>query len=128
MFIKDNVFNFKPVGHAIKKARKARKITREKLAEKFDMDVRYLARIENEGINPGFALFYILVTMFDISVDQYFYPEKINTKSTTRRQIERIMDSFDEADLVIMETVAIGIYKSKEMRDINATKTPMLKP
>lgn len=116
MFIEEDIFDFKPVGQALKNVREDRKITREKVAEKFDMDVRYLARIENEGVHPGFELFCALILMFDVPVDQYFFPDKPNTKSTRRRQIEKLMDGFDDADLIVMESTANGIVKASEAR------------
>lgn len=123
MFIEENIFDFKPVGQAIKNAREDRKITRESLAEKFDMDERYLARIENEGVHPGFELFCALVLMFDISVDQYFYPDRVPAKSTRRRKIESLMDSLDEEDLIIVEAAISGILKAAIARN---NKTPSL--
>lgn len=121
MFLK--IFDFKPMGNAIKTERENRKISREKLAETLDMDVRYLAHIENEGKNPGFALFYTLVTMFDISIDRYFYPEDSKAKSTTRRHIETLMDSFDETDLMIIYATANAISKSKELKCMDSSLT-----
>ncbi|WP_418566779.1 hypothetical protein [Peptacetobacter sp.] len=38
-------------------------------------------------------------------------------KSSRRRQLESKIDNFTDADLVIMESVADGIVKYKEMED-----------
>lgn len=37
---------------------------------------RYLANIENKGQQPSLQIFYELVTRYDISVDQFFFPDK----------------------------------------------------
>lgn len=42
-------FDFKPIGKAIKAARKAQGMTREQLARIVDYDPRHLQAIENEG-------------------------------------------------------------------------------
>lgn len=50
-------FDFTPIGQAIKKARKAKGMTREQLARIVDYDPRHLQAIENEGQYPGMELF-----------------------------------------------------------------------
>lgn len=64
-------FDFTPIGQAIKEARKARGMTREQLANIVDYDIRHLQAVENEGQYPSIELFIQLITMFDISVDEY---------------------------------------------------------
>ena len=61
-------FDFTPIGQAIKKARKAKGMTREQLARIVDYDPRHLQAIENDGQYPGMELFIRLITMFDVSV------------------------------------------------------------
>ena len=68
-------FDFMALGQAIKKAREAGEMTREQLAEILDVAPRHIQSIEKEGQYPSFPLFIRLVTMFDISVDQFFYPD-----------------------------------------------------
>ena len=72
------------LGQAIKKAREAKEMTREQLAEILDVAPRHIQSIENEGQYPSFPLFIRLVTMFDISVDQYFYPSQ-NTRERVQK-------------------------------------------
>ena len=45
-------FDFRPLGLAIKKARKAQGVTREQLAEIIDYNPRHLQAVENEGQYP----------------------------------------------------------------------------
>ena len=63
-------FDFMPIGQAIKKAREAKKVTREQLAEIVDYSARHIQSVENEGQHPSFELFIQLITMFDVSVDE----------------------------------------------------------
>ena len=69
-------FDFMALGQAIKNAREAKGITREQLAEILDLAPRHIQSIENEGQHPSFQLFVRLITMFDISADQYIFPDK----------------------------------------------------
>ena len=70
-------FDFTPIGQAIKKARTSQGMTREQLARIVDYDPRHLQAIENEGQYPSLELFIQLVTMFNISVDEYIFPQKL---------------------------------------------------
>ena len=67
-------FDFTPIGLAIKKAREAKKITREQLVESLGISTRHLQSVENEGQFPSFKLFIKLITMFDVSVGVFVFP------------------------------------------------------
>ncbi|ADY55869.1 helix-turn-helix domain protein [Syntrophobotulus glycolicus DSM 8271] len=73
-------YDFKPFGQAIKKARENRGWTRERLAHLVDLAPRYIMSLENKGQHPSFQVFYELVTLFDISVDQFFFQNKDTEK------------------------------------------------
>lgn len=110
-------FDFMPIGQAIKKAREANGITREQLAEQLDYVARHIQSVENEGQHPSFQLFTQLVTMFDISVDQYIFPNKKTNKSTLRRQIDSLLDTLDDKDLSVVEATVKGLCKAKEQAE-----------
>lgn len=75
---------------------------------------RHIADIENIGKHPSFQLFHDLVTMFNISVDEYFYPAKNIEKSTTRRQIDSSLDLLSDNELKIIQGTIDGILNSRE--------------
>jgi Predicted transcriptional regulators len=110
-------YNFIKLGHAIKNARKARGITREDLAETLDIASRHLQAIENEGQCPSFSLFIRMVTMFNISTDQYIFPDKPIVKSTLRRQVDVLLDTFDDKDLSIISGTATAICNAKDTEE-----------
>lgn len=116
-FSNTNTFDFKPIGIAIKKARESKGITREQLSEVIDYAPRHIQAIENEGQHPSFQLFTELVTMFDIPVDQYIFPNKKANQSTIRKQIEFYLDLLDEKDLFVVESMLKGLYKAKEQAE-----------
>ena len=109
----DNLYNFKAFGQAIKAARENRGWTRDQLAEIVDLAPRYIMSIENKGQHPSFQVFYELVTLFNISVDQFFFPESNMEKSTRRRQLDSQLDQMDDTDLIIMAATAEGIQEAK---------------
>ena len=78
-------FDFRPLGLAIREAR------------------------EKAGLSRN-----DLVTMFNISVDEYFYPAKNIEKSTTRRQIDSSLDLLSDNELKIIQGTIDGILNSRE--------------
>ena len=106
-------YDFKAIGQAIKTARENKGVTREQLAEQLDLAPRYIMSIENKGQHPSFQVFYELITMFDISVDQYLFQNKPVERSTRRRQLDGLLDSLRETDLIVLEGTARGIIKAK---------------
>ena len=55
-----------------------------------------------------------LVTMFNISVDEYFYPAEKVAKNTARRQIETALDLLSDNELKIIQGTIDGILNSRE--------------
>lgn len=96
-------FDFMPIGQAIKKAREAKKVTREQLAEIVDYSARHIQSVENEGQHPSFELFIQLITMFDVSVDEYIFPNKKTNKSSVRRRLETLLDNLDDGLLILLD-------------------------
>lgn len=114
---KEDKYDFRAFGLAIKEARKKQGLTREQVGAMIEIDPRYLTNIENKGQHPSLQLLYDLVSLLNVSVDEFFLPSDSLAKSSRRRQLESKIDNFTDADLVIMESVADGIVKYKEMED-----------
>ena len=115
MIMKQNKekFDFKAFGQAIKAARKAKGISRNQLADKLNIAPRYIASIENSGQHPSLQILYELVTLLDVSVDQFFFPEREQEKSTRRRrQLDTMLDGMSEKDLKILSATAKGIEEA----------------
>ena len=111
----EDKYDFRAFGLAIKAARMKQGLTREQVGAKIEIDPRYLTNIENQGQHPSLQVFYDLVTLLNVSVDEIFLPTSDKVKSTRRRQLEQQLDTFDDKDMVVMESVAAGIIKSKEV-------------
>ena len=114
---KEDKYDFRAFGLAIKEARKKRGLTREQVGAMIEIDPRYLTNIENKGQHPSLQVLYDLVSLLNVSVDEFFLSSDSLAKSSRRRQLESKIDNFTDADLVIMESVADGIVKYKEMED-----------
>ena len=114
---KEDKYDFRGLGLAIKEARKKQGLTREQVGAMIEIDPRYLTNIENKGQHPSLQVLYDLVSLLNVSVDEFFLSSDSLAKSSRRRQLESKIDNFTDADLVIMESVADGIVKYKEMED-----------
>ena len=114
---KEDKYDFRAFGLAIKEARKKQGLTREQVGAMIEIDPRYLTNIENKGQHPSLQVLYDLVSLLNVSVDEFFLSSDSLAKSSRRRQPESKIDNFTDADLVIMESVADGIVKYKEMED-----------
>lgn len=107
-------FDFTPIGLAIKKARTAQGMTREQLSGIIGYAPRHIQSIENEGQYPSIELFIQLITMFDVSVDEYIFPNKEVNKSSARRRLDAQLDNLDDKELSIVEATVNGLCKAKE--------------
>ena len=112
MEIKVGQFNFQPLGQAIKAARNDKDWTREQLAAMLGLSPRYLVDIENEGQHPSLQVLYLLATLFEISVDQFFFPDKAIIKDTHRRQLDSMLDDMDRTGITIITATAKGIMEA----------------
>ena len=55
---------------------------------------------------------YELVTLLDVSVDTYFFPNKETDKSTQRRQLDSLLDEVSDQGLRIVTATA------KEIKEV----------
>ena len=81
-------FDFHGLGLALKQAREARGWTQAYVAELVGKTDKTIMNIENKGQHPSFNLFFKLVTLFDISVDQFFYTEGNRGGDSCRKHID----------------------------------------
>ena len=110
-------FDFHDIGREIKRKREASGMTQEQLAFIIDRDPRTVMYHENDGQHPSLNIFYQLVTRFDISVDQFFYPDK-GAASGCKSRIDVMLSSMDEKDLRLVETIIRAIKDAKETGEV----------
>ena len=96
------LYDFTAFGKAIKEARTKRGESRKNVSDDMDISPRYLANIKNKGQQPSLQIFYELVTRYDISVDQFFFPNKEVSKPTERRQLDSLLDGMSDNGLHIL--------------------------
>lgn len=114
MYQDERKLDFKPLGMAIKKAREAKGWTQEYLAQLVDLTPRSIMYIENRGQHPRLNKFYLLVTLLDISVDQFFFPCSQEGGDNCRKQIDVLLSDMEEKELIVIEATAEGLKKARE--------------
>jgi len=106
--------DLKAFGQAVKKARENKRMSREQLAEILEISVRHTQYIETRGQYPNLQKFYDIVRLLDISVDQFFFAEPGENKTTQRRQLDAMLDSMDEKELNVITATARAMQELKE--------------
>lgn len=121
-------FDFTPIGQAIKKAREARGMPRDQLSGIIGYAPRHIQSIENEGQYPSIELFIQLITMFDVSVDEYIFPDNEVKKSSVRRRLDAQLDNLDDKKLSVIEATVIGLCKAKERQECRSHRWSCFQP
>lgn len=109
--------DFHSLGMAIKHAREKSELTQEQLAFILDRTPRTIMYNENNGQYPSLNTFYQIVTMFNISVDQFFFPSE-NDENSCKKHIEVMLNSLDEKELKIVEATIQALITAKETEEV----------
>lgn len=117
MYQDNRKLDFLPVDKAIKKERETIGMTQEQLAQILDCSPRNIMYIENRCQHPRLNNFYRLLTLFNLSVDQFFYLNSLNTKSPIRNQIDLSLDTLTDKELIIIQSTLKGIVESREVTE-----------
>lgn len=105
---------FASFGQDVKEARLALGLTRKALAEKVNIDPRYLANIENVGDIPSVPVLYDLITICRLPVERYFNPDFKNKDSELRKRTNHKLKLCPEEYLSIIEGAIDGAIHIKE--------------
>ena len=112
MYQRDKL-DLRAFGQAMKEAREEKGISREKLAEMIDRSPRHTQYIETRGQHPSLQIFYEIVRLFNISVDQYFFPDTSESKTSLRRQLDAMLDNMNEKELSVIFATVKAMQESK---------------
>ena len=111
---KEDKYDFRAFGLAIKEARKKQGLTREQVGAMIEIDPRYLTNIENKGQHPSLQVLYDLVSLLNVSVDEFFYPLIVWQKAADEDSLK--------AKLTILQTQTLLSWKALQMVLSNTRK------
>ena len=69
--------------------------------------------VRRKGQHPSLNVFYQLVTMFDISVDQFFYPD-MGADDACKKRINIMLSSMNKKELELVEKLIRAVKDSQE--------------
>ena len=105
---------FETFGADVKAARKAKHLSRKAMAEKLNIDWRYLANIENDGIIPSLPVIIQLIRNCGLPVERYFNPEVLRSESEQRQRVGHKLKLCPEKYLPIIEGAIDGAMKIEQ--------------
>ena len=117
--------DFHALGREIKRKREAKGWTQEYLAQLVDRTPRSIMYFENRGQHPSLNTFYQIVTLLDISVDQFFYPDRQNGESDCRQHIDRLLNTTIGLVVFLRDTpTSVGLpeLEGTETRQVKTEK------
>lgn len=112
----------KGFGIKLKKAREAKGLTQAALAEIVGIVPQYVTRVENNGRIPSMTVFYKLVRACDLSVDEFFYPEKVKNNPmdyNEKRIVETIRSCPEEYFTVVEASVKATVASLIALKEKN---------
>lgn len=108
---------FETFGSDVKAARQAKSISRKAMAEKVNIDWRYLANIENEGAIPSLPVIIQLIKICGLPVERYFNPEVMREESAQRQRVSHKLKLCPEEFLPIIEGAIDGAIQIQQKND-----------
>ena len=108
---------FETLGADIKEARKAKRLTRKDLAEKVNVDTRYLANIENKVTIPSLPVIIQLVKICGLPMERYFNPTVMRQESKLRERVGQKLRLCPEQYLSIIEGAIDGAIQLGETEE-----------
>ena len=105
---------FETFGEDVKAARQAKRISRKAMAEKINIDWRYLANIENDGAIPSLPVIIQLIKACGLPVERYFNPEIMRAESEQRQRVSHKLKLCPEEYLPIIEGAIDGALKMEQ--------------
>ena len=109
---------FETFGKDVKAAREALNMPRRVLAERVDIDPRYLANIELKQTIPSLPVIIQLVKICGLPMERYFNPEVMRKESKLRQRVSHKLKLCPEQYLPIIEGTIDGAIKLNETEGI----------
>lgn len=107
-------FDFHALGQEIRRKRVEKGWTQEYLGQLVDRSNRSIMYFENRGKHPSLDVLYRLVTILDISVDQFFFPAEQADGYDYRKELMRVTNDMSEQELAALLGAANGMKRARK--------------
>lgn len=112
---------FQP-GGILKSERLRLGYTREQIAERADIGVRYLTAIENDEKKPHINVLYRLIHSLGIPSDVVFYPEKTPEEQLERMRLIHLLEDCDVSDRTAVMAMVDALVDSRARQRVEQKK------
>lgn len=112
----ERTIDFYALGMEIKRKRKEKGWTQEYLAQLLDRTDRTIINLENKGQCPSIGVFFRIVTLLDISVDQFIHPRLTPPENEHLQHIEGLLCSLTDDELLVIEATAEALKQARKVR------------
>jgi len=107
------------LGKAVKKARLERGLTQSDVAERIDVDVRTVLKIENQKGNPKMEILFPLIRELRIDVNGVFYPE-LHEETTAMAQFQRFVSQCTEDEILSILPICEAVLSVLRAQDFTS--------
>ena len=97
------------IAKAIKDARKRAKLTQEELAEKVDLSVQHVSRLECGAYIPNLSTFFKIVKILDINLEIFGYKKN---EHTIQNELYEILNQASKPELELYYNLILTAQKS----------------
>lgn len=103
---------YQQVGERVRTFRKLAKLTQERLAEKADLSVHYLSRIETGGATPTLACLEQIVKALGVPIGELFRPkEEQRERKELLQQLDRLLKDRSSEQLQVLRNLTLRIVE-----------------
>ena len=103
---------YQQVGERVRTFRKLAKLTQEKLAEKADLSVHYLSRIETGSATPTLESLERIAIALNAPVGELFRPkEEQRERKALLQQIDRLLNDRNNQELQLLRNLILQIVE-----------------
>ena len=111
------------IGEKIKKVRKARKWSQAKLAEKIEVHVTHISRLETARYTPSLELLIKFASTFEVTTDYLLYEQIDNADSFNFKDKNffnkmKLIEDLDEQDREIINGVIEAFLTKRQMWNV----------
>lgn len=100
------------IGQRIRKIRKARGLSQEKLAEKIGISTTHMSHIETANTKMSLSTFTELASALEVRTDELLYDDRPEDRSTSIAYITELLDNCTIQQVRIIEDIVKAVKES----------------
>lgn len=109
------------IGNILKQERLRLGYTRDQIAERADIGIRYLIAIENDEKKPKFDVLYRLIRAVGLDPDKLFYPDLSGGEDESNRLI-RLLQNCSDRDRKLIAAMIDTLVDTREKESPDTEK------